>query len=113
MQPDELHVAHGCRGPNVAERPKVARSFTDEQMSAIRRAYVDAERWNGHSVDVRGTTGPAHGRWYFTFVAGRNRRSMQRQSAVIPQKLRSIVDGTITSVSLVLLAGVLVFGMAV
>ena len=55
---------------------KIAESFTDEQRAAIRTAF-GGESWDGHAVDLRGRIPVL--RWYFAFVAGRDKRTSRRQ----------------------------------
>lgn len=58
--------------------PAVAHSFSEEQIAAVRTAFM-GERWDGHRVDVRGTVPLPGGRWYFVFVAGPDRRGGKRR----------------------------------
>jgi hypothetical protein len=53
-------------------------SFTPEQLSALKVAF-GARKWGQHSVDLRGTLRLWHWRYYFVFLAGRNRRDLSRR----------------------------------
>ena len=53
-------------------------SFTPEQLSALKVAF-GARKWGQHSVDLRGTLRLWHWRYYFVFLAGRNRRGLSRR----------------------------------
>ncbi len=54
---------------------KVANSFSDEQRAAIRTAF-GGEKWDGHTVDLRGVIPLL--RWYFVFVAGSDKRRKRK-----------------------------------
>lgn len=53
-------------------------SFTPEQLSALKVAF-GARKWGQHSIDLRGTLRLWHWRYYFVFLAGRNRRDLSRR----------------------------------
>ena len=48
-------------------------SFSDEQLTALKVAF-GAEPWSRHSVDIRDSIKLWRWRFYFVFVAGRDRR---------------------------------------
>ena len=88
---------------------KVAQSFTDEQMSAIKQAF-GAERWDGHRVDLRGVVPLPFRRWYFAFVAGPDRRAKRRpRAAGEAGAFGRVVSATVTIITLLLLLLVLIY----
>ncbi|MFC3609271.1 3-phosphoshikimate 1-carboxyvinyltransferase [Stutzerimonas tarimensis] len=52
-------------------------SFTPEQLAALKVAF-GARSWGRHKVDLRGTLRFGRWRYYFVFLAGRNRRDLSR-----------------------------------
>jgi hypothetical protein len=52
-------------------------SFTDDQLAALKVAF-GARQWGQHPVDLRGTIGFFHWRYYFVVLAGRQRRHLSR-----------------------------------
>lgn len=84
--------------------PEVARSFTADQMAAIKSAF-GGERWDGHAVDIRGTVPLPFKRYYFVLVAGPDRRGRRRARPLRrPPLLRRAVGATLSTVALVWLA---------
>ncbi|MBE0365585.1 hypothetical protein PULV_b0190 [Pseudoalteromonas ulvae UL12] len=65
---------------NLLERmPKdVQDSFTESQLAHLRVA-LGARSWGNHKVDLRSTFKFFKYRYYYVFVAGRNRRELSRQ----------------------------------
>lgn len=53
-------------------------SFTQEQLSALKIAF-GARKWGQHPVDLRGTLKFWRWRYYFVFLAGRNKRDLSRR----------------------------------
>lgn len=56
---------------------KVAESFSEEQLLSL-KAAMGAHRGHRHPLDVRGTIGLVGDRWYYVFLAGRDRRTSRR-----------------------------------
>lgn len=52
-------------------------SFSDEQLEAVKLAF-GARTWGIHALDVRGTFKIFRWRYYYVFLAGRNKRSLNR-----------------------------------
>ncbi len=67
---------------------QVADSFTDQQRAAIRTAF-GGERWDGHTVDLRGRV-PLLA-WYFAFVAGPDKR--KKRSLALDDRPKSNILG--------------------
>ena len=55
----------------------VARSFSDEQLTAIKTVF-GAEGWDHHRLDFRGMLWLPFRRWYYVFLAGPERRHRAR-----------------------------------
>ena len=55
----------------------VRESFTDDQLAALKVAF-GAREWGHHPVDLRGTIGVWHWRYYFVVLGGRHRRRLSR-----------------------------------
>lgn len=53
-------------------------SFTQEQLSALNIAF-GARKWGQHPIDLRGTLKIWRWRYYFVFLAGRNKRDLSRR----------------------------------
>lgn len=53
-------------------------SFTHEQLAALKIAF-GARKWGQHPVDLRGTLRFWRWRYYFVFLAGRNKRDLSRR----------------------------------
>ena len=56
----------------------VQNSFTEKQLSHMRLA-LGARTWGAHKVDLRSTFKFFRYRYYYVFVAGRNRRELSRK----------------------------------
>tara|TARA_R110002012_G_scaffold45529_4_gene120925 strand:+ start:2363 stop:2773 length:411 start_codon:yes stop_codon:yes gene_type:complete len=75
--------------PNVKhmlERmPKnVANSFSEEQLTHINTALA-GRRWGKHKLDLRGTLGIGHSRFYFVLLGGKDKRDPSRIESKIGQ----------------------------
>lgn len=57
---------------------EVQDSFSEEQLVNIRLA-VGTRTWGNHAIDVRNTIKFFRYRYYYVFVAGRNRRELSRR----------------------------------
>ncbi|BBB28934.1 3-phosphoshikimate 1-carboxyvinyltransferase [Neptunomonas japonica] len=53
-------------------------SFSQEQLSALKVAF-GARKWGQHKIDLRGTLRIWRWRYYFVFLAGRNKRDLTRR----------------------------------
>lgn len=57
-------------------------SFTPDQLMAL-KAALGGRAWGAHAVDIRWTLKFWRWRYYFVFLAGRNRRELSRQDEQI------------------------------
>lgn len=64
--------------------PDVADSFTAKQIEHLNRSLA-SNQWKKHPIDIRSTLSLpfVRYRFYFVFLAGRNRRSLSRQEEKI------------------------------
>lgn len=56
---------------------EVQQSFTDEQLAHLKVALA-TRGWGKHAIDVRSTIKLFGHRYYYVFIAGRNRRELTR-----------------------------------
>ncbi len=57
-------------------------SFTDEQLTGLKVA-LGARKWGRHPVDLRGTLSFWRWRYYYVFVAGRERRTLTQREQML------------------------------
>ncbi|MFU8818913.1 MAG: hypothetical protein ACNA74_04210 [Desulfurivibrio sp.] len=57
---------------------RVATTFSEEQLLCLKEA-MGAHRGHRHPIDVRATVGLGRRRWYYVFLAGRDRVTSRRQ----------------------------------
>ncbi len=81
-QQDQVEVREIQHDPMIAgvlDRlpEKMAASFSEEQLLSL-KAAMGAQRGHRHPFDVRGSFGVGRLRWYYVFLAGRDRRAARR-----------------------------------
>ena len=79
MNPNK-HPVHQCEHiQNLLSKmsPDEAESFTENQLTALSQA-IGGRSWATHKVDFRGTVALMRSRYYFVFLAGKNRRELSR-----------------------------------
>ncbi|MCF7499084.1 MULTISPECIES: 3-phosphoshikimate 1-carboxyvinyltransferase [unclassified Pseudoalteromonas] len=69
-------------------------TFTDEQLMHLKIA-IGARQWGNHAVDLRGVIKLFKYRYYYVFLAGRNRRKLTSQE----QKVAKFGQAVILSVA--------------
>ena len=79
----------------------VARSFSDEQLTAIKTVF-GAERWDNHRLDFRGMLWLPFRRWYYVFLAGPERRHRARPRDLRERSPMRRALGTATSAIVVI-----------
>ena len=79
---------------------KIQNTFTDEQLQHLKLA-IGAREWGKHKVDVRRVVRLFRYRYYFVFLAGRNRRRLtaEQKKAVLFGQATSL--GMLISCSIV------------
>ncbi len=77
---------------NLLERmpDEVKESFSEAQLSHLKVA-LGARSWGKHAVDFRSTVKFFRYRYYYVFVAGRNRREMSRKEKQISLLIQSAI----------------------
>jgi hypothetical protein len=73
-------------------------SFNDEQLMHIRNA-IGARNWGNHSIDKRGVLALPMFSWryYYVFLAGRNRRNLNSTEKNISRWLGSLLLASVTA----------------
>jgi hypothetical protein len=84
---------------------EVQDSFTEEQLSYLKIA-ISARSWGKHAIDVRSTLKFFSYRYYYVFVAGRNRRELSDRE----RRIGLLIQATILAIFLTfsVLLGILV-----
>ena len=83
----------------LARMPKeVQDSFTESQLSHLRVA-LGARSWGNHKVDVRSTFKLFKYRYYYVFVAGRNRRELSRKEKQFALMMQAMMVTTFLTFS--------------
>lgn len=90
---------------NLLERmPKnIQTTFTDEQLAHLKIA-IGARQWGNHAVDCRGVVKLFKYRYYYVFLAGRNRRELslkEQKFAKLAQAV--IISSAVSFVTLLML----------
>lgn len=94
MEPKTHHLKGSIkRDPfvkNLFERlpEEMHASFTDEQLIHLKIA-LGARSWGDHKIDFRGTVKFLRWRYYYVFLAGRNRRDLSRRERAISRLIQA------------------------
>ena len=102
---DQLKNETGLRKLLDRMPQDVQDSFTEEQLANIKLA-ISARTWGSHAIDVRSTIKFFSYRYYYVFVAGRNRRELSSRE----RKLGLLIQAVALAVFLTFSA---VFGILV
>ncbi|MCE2573023.1 3-phosphoshikimate 1-carboxyvinyltransferase [Motilimonas eburnea] len=65
-------------------------SFSDEQLIHLKVA-LGARSWGNHAIDLRGTVKLLRWRYYYVFLAGRNRRELSRRERNISRLIQAMI----------------------
>ena len=84
---------------------RIQDSFTEEQLANIKIA-IGARTWGNHAIDVRSTMKFFRYRYYYVFVAGRNRRELSARERRIGLLMQASILAMFLTFSAIL--GVLV-----
>lgn len=68
----------------------VQESFSEEQLANLKLA-ISARAWGSHAIDVRSTIKFFRYRYYYVFVAGRNRRELSRREKRIALLMQAAI----------------------
>lgn len=75
----------------------VKKSFTEKQLTYLKTA-VASRQWGSHPVDLRGTVKGFKHRYYYVFLAGKNKRELSRRE----EKMSQLIQAGILSLFLTL-----------
>ena len=92
------HLQHDPAIRSLLERmPKnIQTTFTDEQLTHLKIA-IGARQWGNHAVDCRGVIKLFKYRYYYVFLAGRNRRELSAKE----QKIARFTQAFILSIAII------------
>ena len=65
-------------------------TFTDEQLAHLKIA-IGARQWGNHAVDCRGVVKLFKYRYYYVFLAGRNRRELSVKEQKVARFTQAII----------------------
>lgn len=106
MYPSELQQDPFVIGLKERLPDDLKDSFTPEQLAALKVAF-GARHWGRHKVDLRGTLRLGRWRYYFVFLAGRNRRDLSRLEKDLSRGAKALVLSLLLLCLLLLGLGVL------
>ena len=93
---------------NLLERmPKnIQTTFTDEQLAHLKIA-IGARQWGNHAVDCRGVVKLFKYRYYYVFLAGRNRRELSLKEQKFAKLAQAVIISSAVSFLILLILLVL------
>ncbi len=71
----------------------VQTTFTDEQLAHLKIA-IGARQWGNHLVDCRGVVKLFKYRYYYVFLAGRNRRELSKKEQKVARFAQAVILST-------------------
>lgn len=80
---------------------KVKASFTEEQLAYLRNATV-SRQWRHHAVDMRGTIPWFKYRYYYVFIAGKNKRELSRAEQKASRLINATLLASFLTISIIL-----------
>lgn len=80
---------------------ELANSFSEEQLLYLRNTMA-TKHWRRHSLDLRGNFKWFRYRYYYVIVAGRDRRSVDRQGAKVSHLVSAMVLTSLLLVAVLL-----------
>ena len=76
-------------------------TFTDEQLAHLKIA-IGARQWGNHAVDCRGVVKFFKYRYYYVFLAGRNRRELSLKEQRIARLAQAIILSSVATLIILL-----------
>ncbi|KAF7766669.1 hypothetical protein PUND_a2531 [Pseudoalteromonas undina] len=76
-------------------------TFTDEQLTYLKIA-IGARQWGNHTVDCRGVVKFFKFRYYYVFLAGRNRRELSLKEQRIARLAQAIILSSVATLIILL-----------
>ena len=77
-------------------------TFTDEQLAYLKVA-IGARQWGNHTVDCRGVVKLFKYRYYYVFLAGRNRRELSAKELKLAKLAQALVLSSIVTIIILLI----------
>lgn len=77
---------------------RTARTLTDEQMDDLYNLLGETA-WKSHQIDAKATIGLWRWRYYFRFVAGRDRRKLSRREQQLGLQIKIMILVRIAGIS--------------
>ncbi len=84
----------------------VQESFTEEQLVHLKVA-IGARQWGRHSIDSRGVVKFFKYRYYFVFLAGRNRRELNENEKKVAWIFQVVFISILTLIFIIVMALIL------
>lgn len=85
---------------------EVQESFTEEQLVHLKVA-IGARQWGRHSLDSRGVVKFFKYRYYFVFLAGRNRRELNENEKKVAWIFQVVFISILTLIFIIVMALIL------
>ncbi|MDC9514552.1 3-phosphoshikimate 1-carboxyvinyltransferase [Pseudoalteromonas sp. CST5] len=85
---------------------EVQKSFTEEQLVHLKVA-IGARQWGRHSIDSRGVVKFFKYRYYFVFLAGRNRRELNENEKKVAWIFQVVFITILTLIFIIVMALIL------
>lgn len=85
---------------------EVQKSFSEEQLVHLKIA-IGARQWGRHSIDSRGVVKFFKYRYYFVFLAGRNRRELNENEKKVAWIFQVVFISILTLISIIVIALIL------
>ncbi|MDC9525400.1 3-phosphoshikimate 1-carboxyvinyltransferase [Pseudoalteromonas sp. Angola-30] len=85
---------------------EVQESFTEEQLVHLKIA-IGARQWGRHSIDSRGVVKFFKYRYYFVFLAGRNRRELNENEKKVAWIFQVVFISILTLIFIIVMALIL------
>lgn len=85
---------------------EVQESFTEEQLVHLKVA-IGARQWGRHSIDSRGVVKFFKYRYYFVFLAGRNRRELNENEKKVAWIFQVVFITILTLIFIIVMALIL------
>ncbi|TMP17316.1 3-phosphoshikimate 1-carboxyvinyltransferase [Pseudoalteromonas sp. S2893] len=85
---------------------EVQESFTEEQLVHLKVA-IGARQWGRHSIDSRGVVKFFKYRYYFVFLAGRNRRELNENEKKVAWIFQVVFISILTLIFIIVMALIL------
>lgn len=79
----------------------VKNSFSEEQLMHLKTALA-TRQWSHHPIDIRGTVKGFRNRYYYVFLAGKNKRELSRNEEQASKLMKTFVLTLFLSISMLI-----------